>query len=323
MSASSGSSPRARGTLHRAPGRQFAARFIPASAGNTARICIRRLPPRVHPRERGEHASSMRSYSSTTGSSPRARGTPRPRRDPAGAGRFIPASAGNTGCAVSDWQPVPVHPRERGEHSTCESPIRASTGSSPRARGTLGITGGSFRLRRFIPASAGNTEWARIAEWNPSVHPRERGEHLILKSLKNIRNGSSPRARGTPSVPLPCPRPSRFIPASAGNTGVLVWRLYDDAVHPRERGEHELGGIPPKLDAGSSPRARGTPQPPTFLPGWRRFIPASAGNTPPHTRPCCAAAVHPRERGEHSLAEEGVEMGTGSSPRARGTRRHS
>ena len=69
-------------------------RFIPVGAGNTAR---RRRPGRtsaVHPRGRGEHKAGGSRIQTTTGSSPRARGT---RLDPPGAlCRFIPAGAGNT-----------------------------------------------------------------------------------------------------------------------------------------------------------------------------------------------------------------------------------
>ena len=72
-------------------------------------------------------------------------------------------------------------------------------------------------------------------------------------------------------------------------------------------------------NAGSSPRARGTPI------GWGhsrappRFIPASAGNTKNCGAGSMPCAVHPRERGEHGhIREEGTHA-PGSSPRARGT----
>ncbi len=91
-----GSSPRARGTRHRHRSALWAVRFIPASAGNTARVGMTARQSPVHPRERGEHPTPKPASWPAAGSSPRARGTrPRDQR-PALARRFIPASAGNT-----------------------------------------------------------------------------------------------------------------------------------------------------------------------------------------------------------------------------------
>ncbi len=73
---------------------------------------------------------------------------------------------------------------------------------------------------------------------------------------------------------------------------------------------------------GSSPRARGTPEMLSQVTDNFRFIPASAGNTPPPPQRGQRAAVHPRERGEHQPgAFSGLAL-RGSSPRARGTRHH-
>ena len=117
-SAASGSSPRARGTHVEGVVAHQRARFIPASAGNTCRPVRERARTPVHPRERGEHADFTREKWAADGSSPRARGT---QRDPILVGhgqRFIPASAGNTSPPNPPPACRPVHPRERGEHST-------------------------------------------------------------------------------------------------------------------------------------------------------------------------------------------------------------
>ena len=50
-----------------------------------------------------------------------------------------------------------------------------------------------------------------------------------------------------------------------------------------------------------------------------RLIPARAGNTPVDIAPACAAAAHPRSRGEHSGAQLTPQALFGSSPLARGT----
>ena len=91
-----GSSPRARGTLHLLRRKPRPHRFIPAGAGNT----MHRPPPAsrraVHPRGRGEHICSHICTSFSSGSSPRARGTPLPKTVKVEPRRFIPAGAGNT-----------------------------------------------------------------------------------------------------------------------------------------------------------------------------------------------------------------------------------
>ena len=71
-----GSSPQARGTLAFIA-REFGAyRFIPAGAGNTRRSSQRCITVAVHPRRRGEHRVSPRTFLGRAGSSPQARGTP-------------------------------------------------------------------------------------------------------------------------------------------------------------------------------------------------------------------------------------------------------
>ena len=132
--------------------------------------------------------------------------------------------------------------------------------------------------------------------------------------------GSSPRVRGTLGLPrrnfrrnrfIPAcagntingdwlPDLARFIPACAGNTRSAFFLGAAIAVHPRVCGEHVFAAAAQVLDAGSSPRVRGTRHPRRARPAGRRFIPACAGNT--ITVPDVALALR------------------GSSPRVRGTR---
>ena len=111
----------------------------------------------------------------------------------------------------------------------------------------------------------------------------------------------------------------RFIPACAGNTTAPHTTSAFSPVHPRVRGEHEVGRKAILQLVGSSPRARGT----------RRS----------HRACPRASPVHPRVRGEHNHAgveqtpyhgssrvrgehvsrrDSGINV-AGSSPRARGT----
>ena len=194
---SPGSSPRARGTRPGASPLYDLERFIPASAGNTTFSMTNQRGIAVHPRERGEHSSSIVQRARRNGSSPRARGTHgrsclciiRP--------RFIPASAGNTLCRHREARQSTVHPRERGEHCQAIYPGCNCHGSSPRARGTPRERGGIGGRGRFIPASAGNTQRWPLLHPPFSVHPRERGEHSSACVAPSGLAGSSPRARGT------------------------------------------------------------------------------------------------------------------------------
>ena len=192
-------------------------------------------------------------------------------------------------------------------------------GSSPRARGTQYIDLLLTKVPRFIPASAGNTgrEQTPIG-WCP-VHPRERGEHLTSSAPVLSSVGSSPRARGTPTISRAQNESARFIPASAGNTTTIASRMMPPSVHPRERGEHGFMHCHAPSTGGSSPRARGTPEARANGIKSARFIPASAGNTSTTGLMRSASTVHPRERGEHPNRLVIPFCAAGSSPRARGT----
>ena len=173
------------------------------------------------------------------GSSPRAWGTHGQQGIGIGPARFIPTGVGNTGLFPGCPPGWPVHPHGRGEHSTRPTVPGESTGSSPRAWGTLPAGPDVFLNGRFIPTGVGNTgssgRWTRC--WR--VHPHGRGEHLSTLWLSSAAAGSSPRAWGTLS---------NFL-----NTNPLL------TVHPHGRGEHYKFYYYTNQIIGSSPRAWGTP----------------------------------------------------------------
>ena len=111
-----GSFPSARRTHHMARHVLVRGRFIPASAGNTAGRAYAAVAAAVHPRERGEHSSTVIPTWPQPGSSPRARGRPAQCGGETADSRLIPASAGNTPARGPRSVPYAVHPRERGEH---------------------------------------------------------------------------------------------------------------------------------------------------------------------------------------------------------------
>ena len=90
--------------------------------------------------------------------------------------------------------------------------------------------------------------------------------------------GSSPRVRGTRHAVGVGGVPNRFIPACAGNANWNARSSCIPSVHPRVCGERLSGTEIADVRTGSSPRVRGTPQPPFLGEDQRRFIPACAGN---------------------------------------------
>ena len=315
-----GSSPLARGTPVLDGQRHPEPRFIPARAGNTRRRCVPRPARSVHPRSRGEHGAHAPGVATSTGSSPLARGTLRVRNGVLRRQRFIPARAGNTARPRCPAETRPVHPRSRGEHRLQASDWTARAGSSPLARGTRRPHRRGRAPGRFIPARAGNTGPSATGDRMRPVHPRSRGEHPATPPASLAETGSSPLARGTLSRFAYEARPTRFIPARAGNTARGLCVECSTPVHPRSRGEHR-----PELDVtglavGSSPLARGTRAQQAIECALDRFIPARAGNTSGRGRSSPPMPVHPRSRGEHDEVPPRVAAVAGSSPLARGTR---
>ena len=195
--ASSGSSPRVRGTGPGDAAGRRARRFIPACAGNSgpAGDTTRRAP--VHPRVCGEQVRPVRLDFSAIGSSPRVRGTAVPDDLDGGVARFIPACAGNRRPIARTMRSAPVHPRVCGEQMLSSVSSASSSGSSPRVRGTAIPHRTRMPRKRFIPACAGNRSRVRARGWWATVHPRVCGEQSAKPGTDGAVDGSSPRVRGT------------------------------------------------------------------------------------------------------------------------------
>ena len=181
-----------RGTPVRPSFRGPECRFIPAHAGNSA---ARSPPPgrcsvhpracgelaargradhaesAVHPRACGELVSIGASFVTSTGSSPRMRGTP--------------------GFHCGPTEEPPVHPRACGELG----PDQEADSSSPTLRGTRHLDSRQQPAQPVHPRACGETRDSR-----PSVHPRA---CCILRRcwcrqrFIPAHAGSSPRMRGT------------------------------------------------------------------------------------------------------------------------------
>ena len=297
--------------------------------------------PWDHPRMRGEHllrqhegsryqgiipacagsTSMKRAMSSPIwGSSPHARGAPARCGGRAKRGGIIPACAGSTSSLVLLRQLAEDHPRMRGEHRSGLCRCRPSRGSSPHARGALGVGAEHERPRGIIPACAGSTTWQGLATGYARDHPRMRGEHGSFKTGCAVWWGSSPHARGAPRK---------------------AWALRARSVdHPRMRGEHYVllaedlrrDGIIPACAGstrarigirfarlGSSPHARGARSIRACSIRRRRDHPRMRGEheRPPYP-PTVPVGIIPACAGSTSLPDTATLSPLGSSPHARG-----
>ena len=192
-------------------------------------------------------------------------------------------------------------------------------GSSPRAWGTPVRQRTTAHLKRFIPTGVGNTCATITLVVAGAVHPHGRGEHLERFGWDVCKDGSSPRAWGTPVIGAKEYALSRFIPTGVGNTNRERRLGEAPPVHPHGRGEHISIKRLCQYPYGSSPRAWGTLLEPGNNELLRRFIPTGVGNTENYVYSDGKLTVHPHGRGEHICSRSTDSFPAGSSPRAWGT----
>ena len=153
------------------------------------------------------------------------------------------------------------------------------SGSSPLARGLPQAVRRERADRGIIPARAGFTGGACGAcrlRWD---HPRSRGVYELGLLHEEVKEGSSPLARGLLFFCRFLCVGCRIIPARAGFTRALNPTLIGEGDHPRSRGVYPCPLVAAPAPLGSSPLARGLP-----LSGRRwgvsvGIIPARAGFT--------------------------------------------
>ena len=194
-------------------------------------------------------------------------------------------------------------------------------GSSPQARGARLQVRDRVLRDGLIPAGAGSTRISVAGRRSTTAHPRRRGEHLPTARSRMCRRahprrrgehggigdsecsvyGSSPQARGAHHHAQRFMAQRGLIPAGAGSTWWSGGRPGTVRAHPRRRGEHSSIPLGMSEAMGSSPQARGAPEPQfrhTYPAG---LIPAGAGSTPQGNAPRWRSGAHPRRRGEHPL----------------------
>ena len=318
-----GSSPLARGLRHRLRLAGWGAGIIPARAGFTGQDAQMRRHLADHPRSRGVYLQWRRrpvapqgiiparagftspsgAVGSGSGDHPRSRGVygtvshrglSRMRIIPARAG-FTPLQAG-TSCRAKD------HPRSRGVYGDLTRPLGGNCGSSPLARGLPRGKAVASGAKGIIPARAGFTGEVLLGFGEDADHPRSRGVYGCIRRIRGLRRGSSPLARGLPSIQDRMLVSARIIPARAGFTDRRADPRPSDPDHPRSRGVYAIFSLCSMRSAGSSPLARGLHSPHDRCLPRSGIIPARAGFTSARCRSPRGSADHPRSRGVYQAS---------------------
>ena len=152
-----GSSPRMRGKQTLRDGQAIGVRIIPAHAGQTLAYYKPLQRPSDHPRACGANSALRPSNILQSGSSPRMRGKRRCQLSQMARDRIIPAHAGQTCGGRRGPACSADHPRACGANIGVDVSDAFGCGSSPRMRGKLPCARSGRRLRRIIPAHAGQT----------------------------------------------------------------------------------------------------------------------------------------------------------------------
>ena len=202
--------------------------------------------------------------------------------------RNTPAYAGKTRRRRPSEARARKHPRLRGEDLTPGGSGRRPRETPPLTRGRRSSVRTLGPRRGNTPAYAGKTRPGPDYVWDPSKHPRLRGEDHGdgRESIESLGN----------------------TPAYAGKTIVSPLSSPVHQKHPRLRGEDLFGRGFVKLDEETPPLTRGR----LHVQGIRRKAPrntpAYAGKTQGSTNRDEELRKHPRLRGEDDVA---VKFATG------------
>ena len=161
----------------------------------------------------------------------------------------------------SRGNPTRDHPRSRGVYPLPRFPCVWIQGSSPLARGLQAYRDTPEQRRRIIPARAGFTRRIRSNVSVTGDHPRSRGVYAPKIPRHYLPSGSSPLARGLLIASFFLRLRNLIIPARAGFTRSATPILTPCTDHPRSRGVYEIVVVTFFLLMGSSPLARGLPEP--------------------------------------------------------------
>ena len=314
-----GTPPRARGSRILPGGLLELGGNTPACAGITRADQSWIPTTREHPRVRGDHGIGCSMILSRFGTPPRARGSPgRIRRDDA-AGGNTPACAGITAHGAGHATRPGEHPRVRGDHPRTRLRTAPTSGTPPRARGSLDPDDPDRRPGGNTPACAGITRLIQPTAHLFEEHPRVRGDHHVEAYARFIEEGTPPRARGSQPGLLVDPAGYGNTPACAGITTRTPCASRRAREHPRVRGDHAPAAAGSPQEGGTPPRARGSLRLRGTTDPRVGNTPACAGITLPASQRSTVGSEHPRVRGDHGDSGRNIIRGRGTPPRARGS----
>ena len=199
-------------------------------------------------------------------------------------------------------------------------PGPGTPGLSPRVRGKQRSWQAPGDAAWSIPACAGETGNALVAQRVAAVYPRVCGGNCSRAAPWGRGLGLSPRVRGKHSLEKLEMARDRSIPACAGETQCCRRRECRSRVYPRVCGGNDAGTGPPGDAGGLSPRVRGKRQLIRLYRISLRSIPACAGETPRPTQTNSRRKVYPRVCGGNAVDDALNDLAWGLSPRVRGKR---
>ncbi|KXS36375.1 MAG: hypothetical protein AWU55_3020 [Halomonadaceae bacterium T82-2] len=152
-----------------------------------------------------------------------------------------------------------------------------------------------------------------------STSPRACGDRVWLTGFGFSPGGLSPRLRGSDQLPQQLIANVRVIPAPAG----IGWRCTTAGRgrpgYPRACGDRATSFNGADIDAGLSPRLRGSVRPAAGVGDRHRVIPAPAGIGRPPPLPPAMTAGYPRACGDRFWRTSCQTRRFGLSPRLRGS----
>ncbi len=315
---STGLSPRVRGNLAAVSAISLSPGTIPACAGEPSSGRPRRSRGWDYPRVCGGTSVQFSRSRFGRGLSPRVRG------NLVGLAicRFrkgtIPACAGEPSSLDSFWGKAGDYPRVCGGTIARHNPLPTKDGLSPRVRGNLCSCTGWRRMRRTIPACAGEPVGqcqALEAGWD---YPRVCGGTKGTFPQQTKPKGLSPRVRGN-LIYFDCvDEKTGTIPACAGEPFPQKESKEDEKDYPRVCGGTRYRADRSPRTNGLSPRVRGNQGQRKAFALDHRTIPACAGEPGLLPRASTCQRDYPRVCGGTRRGPAEQQGSQGLSPRVRG-----
>ena len=275
--------------------------------------------PGVYPRPRGGALPNGRRLYLHHGLSPPTRGSPKISIPRCPCPRSIPAHAGEPPTRSPRCCCTSVYPRPRGGACVHSRSSGHTLGLSPPTRGSHIADVVDHVFHGSIPAHAGEPPLVSGQDRPPAVYPRPRGGASVYSVHSVTLQGLSPPTRGSLSLPLSLRPSRRSIPAHAGEPTPETLMSGSKKVYPRPRGgAFSTPGQTP-LVWGLSPPTRGSRNFLAGLLGWKRSIPAHAGEPFTYSYTLAPCRVYPRPRGGAASTCINLPGTHGLSPPTRGS----